>query len=93
MKVLTCTHCGAQMRFFGRECVQLGKTGMCFGEFPDLLSGVLDVCIYICPHCRRLEFFLAEDEEATDGLVRTKSSDCPEVHGFGQAKGSQCNNN
>ena len=90
MKELLCTHCGIPMRYLSRENIQLGKTGWVLGDLPNLLAGALDACIYICPECRKLEFFLAEDEELADELPQKKCPDCGTVHDFDYPKCPRC---
>ena len=69
-KMLSCLRCGRDMTFFGREKIQLGQTGWFFGDLPNLLAGALEVDLYRCDGCGKLEFFStvgADDAEADDG--------------------------
>ena len=63
MPSLTCLRCGEQLQFFSRERIQLGKTGWILGDLPNLVAGALSVDIYVCPSCRKLEFYMAEGED------------------------------
>lgn len=66
-KRLECLRCGTQMRFMGAEKVQLGKMGWLSGNWDNLVSGALKTNIYVCPKCRKLEFYLDyENDEQPD---------------------------
>ena len=60
MKNLKCTRCDREMEFMMREQIQLGKTGWIIGDWGNLLAGALDVAVYTCPECGKLEFFRGE---------------------------------
>ena len=51
------------MKFLKREDIQLGKTGFLLGDWPNLLAGALDVEIWCCSECGKLDFYLAQPEE------------------------------
>ena len=81
-----CLRCGQSMRCVGREQLQLGKTGWLLGDLPNLLAGAMEVDIYVCPECRKLEFYLAEDEteEETDSeeMPQKRCPKCGKQHDF-----------
>lgn len=52
-----CANCAAAMRFLGEEQIQLGQVGFFFGHLSNLLSGSLDVEIWECPSCGKLDFY------------------------------------
>ena len=54
---IDCLRCGKQMSHIGTEKIQLGQTGWIFGDLSNLLAGAMEVDIYCCPECRKLEFF------------------------------------
>lgn len=54
---MKCLRCGADMRYLREETIQLGEYGFFAGHLGNLLSGGLDVRIYACPECGKLEFF------------------------------------
>ena len=54
MKDLDCLRCGRQMRYIGREKLQLGQTGWVLGDLPNLFAGAMSVDIYTCPECRKM---------------------------------------
>ena len=78
------------MQYLSREKLQLGKTGWVLGDLPNLLSGALEVQIYVCPKCRKLEFFLAENEALDDDTPKKTCPDCGTVHDFDYPKCPNC---
>lgn len=72
MKDLNCLRCGVSMKFLGEEQLQLGKTGWLLGDLPNLFAGALEVELYRCPQCGKLELFSGEGSSPVSG------STCPE---------------
>ena len=66
MRKLSCLRCSVAMQFAGREKLQLGKTGWFLGDLPNLLAGALEVDLYVCTGCGRLEFFASEHDREPD---------------------------
>ncbi|MBQ2376879.1 MAG: hypothetical protein II297_00605 [Clostridia bacterium] len=66
MKQLNCLRCQKEMRYIKREKLQLGKTDWLFGDLPNLIAGAMDVDVYTCTGCGKIEFFLAETHEEND---------------------------
>lgn len=58
MREMKCLRCGKVMAFLKQEKLQLGQTGFFLGDWPNLLAGALDVEIYGCDHCGKLEFMM-----------------------------------
>ena len=90
MDNMKCLRCGEDMQYLSREKLQLGKTGWVLGDLPNLLSGALEVQIYVCPKCRKLEFFLAENEALDDDTPKRTCPDCGTVHDFDYPKCPNC---
>ena len=70
MRELNCLRCGREMTFVRKEKLQLGQTGMFWGDLPNILAGALEVEIYACHKCGKLEFmmpgFPVEEEETPE---------------------------
>lgn len=68
MRELNCQRCGGWMHFIKQEKIQLGQTGYFLGDWPNILAGALEVEIYGCPKCGKLEFFMpgVEDREVEE---------------------------
>ena len=58
---ICCLRCGAKMENIGNEEIQLGHESFLLGSLSNLLSGSINVDIYKCPECDKLEFFYGED--------------------------------
>ena len=54
---LNCLRCGTGMQFIKHEKFQLGQTGWVLGDLPNLFAGAMEIEIYVCPKCGKLEFF------------------------------------
>ena len=95
MRNLKCLRCGNDMLFLKQEKLQLGQTGLILGDWPNLIAGALDVEIYGCHKCGKLEFYMPgfpepeydepamEDEdlppEADQGIVGVSMDGVPQV--------------
>lgn len=90
MRNYTCPRCNEEMQYLSRERIQLGKTGWVLGDLPNLLSGALEVEIYVCPKCRKLEFYLAEGEIVDDDTPKKTCPACGTVHDFDYPKCPKC---
>ena len=86
---MNCLRCNAEIKFLSKEKLQLGKTGWLLGDLPNLVAGALEVDIYRCPACKRLEFFAADELEGNDLPKRTCPS-CGTVHDFDYPKCPKC---
>lgn len=78
MRRLDCLRCASPMTFVKREKVQLGQTGFFLGDLPNLIAGSLELDIYSCPHCGKIEFFHPEtvmmDRRQEDDIVSMPES-------------------
>ena len=93
MKELKCCRCGCHMEFMVRENIQLGKTGWIIGDLSNLMAGALDVAVYTCPQCGKLEFFrgeLAGDPEESDGIAQTQCPACGVKYDLDAPKCPRC---
>jgi len=80
---IDCLRCGKKMNHIRTEKIQLGQTGWILGDLPNLLAGAMEVEIYSCPKCRKLEFFLADTvgfiHKLPHGLIKAFRSTLDEV--------------
>lgn len=76
-RTISCLRCHTPMRFQGEEQIQLGKTGWILGDLPNLFAGAMDVEIFQCPKCGKLEFFGTEETEYRGGQEGSRKT-CPE---------------
>ena len=57
VRKISCPYCGILMNYRGASRIQLGRFGFFIKHWDNLLSGSLDVQIYECPKCGKLEMF------------------------------------
>ena len=88
MKQLNCLRCQKEMRYIKREKLQLGKTDWLFGDLPNLIAGAMDVDVYTCTGCGKIEFFLAETNEET--MPQKQCPNCGKTHDFDYPKCPFC---
>ena len=93
-KNLTCLRCGKKMNHIGTEKLQLGKTGWIFGDWGNLLAGAMGVDIYCCPDCKKVEFFLADDDflenHSEEDAPQKQCPNCGKWHDFDYPKCPFC---
>lgn len=77
MRTLNCLRCHGQMHFIKQEKIQLGQTGYFLGDWPNILAGALDVEIYACPKCGKLEFFMPGVTQEVDPDPDMELEDLP----------------
>ena len=63
--VKRCTNCGLEMRFLGNEQIQLGQVGFMLGHLSNLLAGSLEVELWTCPKCGKLDFYRQGSSESS----------------------------
>ena len=85
---LDCLRCGHKMEHVKTESLQLGQTGWILGDLPNLLAGSLEVEIYACSDCGKLEFFSAD--EAEESLPQIQCPNCGRMHDFDYPKCPYC---
>lgn len=80
------------MQFAGRENLQLGKTGLLLGNLPNLFAGALEVAIFVCPECGKIEFFNtdAKDESTEGSLPQRSCPKCGSTHDFDYGRCPVC---
>lgn len=87
-KTIKCLRCDKKMRYIMTENIQLGKQGFFFGEWTHLLAGGLEVEIYTCPECGKIEFFQSGVPE--EGLPQVTCPNCGKEHDFDYPKCPHC---
>ena len=71
---LNCLRCCAGMQFIRREKFQLGQTGWVLGDLPNLFAGAMEIEIYACPKCGKLEFFQPGSDKFAGTADEAKTS-------------------
>lgn len=86
-----CPSCGGTMRFLGEEQIQLGQVGLLTGRLSNLLSGSLDVEIWECPHCGKLDFYRQDSFGEDEGhMAQTICPKCGLEHDLDDPKCPGC---
>lgn len=85
---LSCLRCGTQMRFLGRDRLQLGQTSWILGDLPNLIAGAMPVDLYGCPNCGKIEFYQSED--TSEDLVQKQCPNCGAVIDFDYGRCPRC---
>lgn len=82
-KSLNCLRCGTPMSYVFTENIQLGKTSLLLGDWPNIWAGAIRAEVYCCPSCGKLEFFTTtEDEITSDGTPQVTCPVCGKAHDF-----------
>lgn len=79
MSALNCLRCGGNMQGPKREKIQLGEQGFLGGEWAHLMAGALEVDLYRCPKCGKLEFYTpghGREKEDPDALPQKECPGC-----------------
>ena len=75
---IDCLRCNCKMNRIKTEKLQFGQTGWILGDLPNLIAGAMEVDIYCCPSCRKLEFFLSDKPETE--LPQKRCPKCGKMH-------------
>ncbi len=67
------------MEYGGTRKIQLGETGWILGDLPNLLAGAIEVDIYSCTKCGKIEFFRVREQEKSM-IAQTKCPECGKEH-------------
>ena len=86
---IDCLRCKKRMDHIKTEKLQLGQTGWILGDLPNLLAGAMEVDIYSCPNCKKIEFFLVDETE--EELPQNQCPKCGKLHDFDYPKCPFCN--
>ena len=58
MRKRKCLRCDARMKFGMQQKFQMGQTSFLLGDWPNLLAGALELEVWFCPKCGKVEFFV-----------------------------------
>ncbi len=84
----SCLRCGGRMQLVKREKIQLGQAGWFLGALPNLAAGAMEVDIWFCTGCGKIELYAAEEKEA--GLIQVSCPKCGMRHDFDDPKCPHC---
>ena len=78
---MACPRCGGEMAHALPEDIQLGKTSVLRGNWPNIWAGAMRVEVSRCKNCGRLELFSAEDGAKAE-LSQVTCPRCGHSHDF-----------
>ena len=58
MRKTKCLRCDARMKFGMQQKFQLGQTSFLLGDWAKLIAGALELEVWFCPKCGKVEFFV-----------------------------------
>ena len=87
-----CANCGGDMEFLGEEQLQLGQYGFFLGHLSNLLSGSLEVELWECPDCGKLDFYRQSGSGTGDEghMAQTTCPTCGRGHDLDDPKCPFC---
>ena len=80
-KELSCLRCGGEMRHIRDTEIQLGEYGRFTGHYANIKEGAIEVSLYACPECGKIEFYHATPKHR-DGTPQIRCSYCGKQHDF-----------
>ena len=86
---MACLRCGGEMAHAFTENIQLGKTSILLGDWPNIWAGAMRTEVWCCKNCGQLEFFAAE-EEGSEDIPQTTCPHCGRSHDFDYPKCPFC---
>lgn len=79
------------MNYTRTEKLQFGQTGWILGDLPNLLAGAMEVDVYSCHECGKLEFYMSDQTEKTnEELPQKQCPKCKKMHDFDYPKCPFC---
>ena len=66
MRTRQCLRCDGRMQFGLQQKFQLGQAGLILGAWPNLLAGALELEVWFCPDCGKVEFFVPGSSDRTE---------------------------
>ncbi len=87
---LDCLRCGSPMEYTRDEKIQLGQHGLIWGDISNLIAGALEVTIYTCNQCGKIEFFQMEEQVGEDQIAKMECPSCGRTHDIDYPKCPFC---
>ncbi len=80
------------MGLAGRQKFQRGQTGWIFGDLPNLIAGSLELDVYFCPKCNKVEMYFPEEQQpyTQPDLPQIRCPQCGASHDFDYPKCPHC---
>lgn len=78
------------MNYIMTEKIQLGQTEWLMGDLPNLFAGAMELDIYSCPHCGKIEFFQSKPQNSENTIAQKKCPVCGKTHDIDYPKCPFC---
>ena len=78
------------MASLGTEKLQLGQAGPAMGLWSNILAGALEVEIYVCRACGKMELYAGGPMETEEELPQKTCPHCGRLHDFDYPKCPLC---
>ena len=90
-KEMKCLRCDANMVCVDTHTrLQLGKSGILTGNWSNVLSGALEVEIYRCDGCGKIEFFSVDVTAMESKITQVSCPYCKYLHDLDDVKCPCC---
>ncbi len=90
MRDIKCLYCNTALNLIKSQKIQLGQAGWIFDDLPNILAGALEVDIYSCPKCGKIEFFQQENSNRENQIAQIKCPKCGRLHDIDYPKCPFC---
>ncbi len=87
---MNCLRCNTELSSIGIQKLQLGESGVFVGVWSNIFSGALDVEIYICEKCGKMEFYSPYIHEIEDKIEQQSCPFCGKPHEIDDVKCPHC---
>ncbi len=91
-KILKCLRCNSKMHYVKTAKIQLGQTGYLLGDWSNLIAGSIQLEIYTCSNCGKVEFFQPSGyaEHEVDKIAQKRCPSCGTMHDIDYPKCPFC---
>lgn len=79
MRKINCLRCDTPLKYLKSV----------LGDLPNLFAGALEVAIYVCPNCGKIEFY-QQEEEFSGEIAQRKCPNCGKMHDIDYPKCPFC---
>ncbi len=87
---MECLRCGKSMLHVSTEKLQLRKTRVPLSTLPSIVGGEMELNVYVCPVCGKVELFHPKEPTLVDMVPQEKCPRCGTGHDFEQTRCPHC---
>lgn len=91
-RILECLRCNSKMSYLKTDKIQLGQTSYFLRDWSNLIAGSIQLEIYSCTNCGKVEFFLPPEqtEYEEDRIAQRRCPGCGNLHDIDYPKCPFC---